>query len=96
MIKKIKTAKYLQDGRLSSVSARMLSQFLGTEIKQTDTDKWDPKKTFRRFEMIEADLGNMEQVRGMLLDSGWKPTQFTPKGEPKITQDSIYIQLRVN
>ena len=88
--KEDKTAKYLQDGRLSSVSARMLSQFLGTEIKQTDTDKWDPKKTFRRFEMIEADLGNMEQVRGMLLDSGWKPTQFTPKGEPKITQDSIH------
>jgi DNA polymerase I-like protein with 3'-5' exonuclease and polymerase domains len=26
----------------------------------------------------------------MLLDSGWKPTQFTPKGEPKITEDSIH------
>jgi DNA polymerase-1 len=87
--KEDKKAKYLQDGRFSAVSARMLSQFLGKEIKQTDTHLWDPNKTFRRFEMIEADLGNMEQVRGMLLDSGWQPTQFTPKGEPKITPDSV-------
>ena len=88
--KEPKKAKYIQDGRLSSVSARMLSQFLGTEIKQTDTDKWQPNKTFQRFNMIEADLGNMEQVRGMLLDSGWQPSQYTPKGEPKITEDSIH------
>ena len=88
--KEPKKAKYLQDGRLSSVSARMLSEYLDTEIKQTDTDKWDPKKTFQRYEMIEADLGNMEQVRGMLLDSGWVPSQFTPKGEPKITSDTLH------
>ena len=31
----------------------------------------------------------MDQVRGMLLDNGWQPTQFTPKGEPKITDDSL-------
>ena len=84
-----KKAKYLQDGRLSSVSARMLSQFLGTEIKQTDTDKWNPNDTFQRFNMIEADLGNMDQVRGMLLDNGWQPSQYTPKGEPKITEDTL-------
>lgn len=88
--KEPKKVKYLQDGRFSSVSARMLSEYLGTEIKQTDTDKWDPKKTFQRYEMIEADLGNMEQVRGMLLDSGWVPSQFTPKGEPKITSDTLH------
>jgi len=84
-----KKAKYLQDGRFSSVSARMLSQFLGTEIKQTDTDKWNPNDTFQRFNMIEADLGNMDQVRGMLLDNGWQPSQYTPKGEPKITEDTL-------
>ncbi len=88
--KEDKTAKYLQDGRLSSVSARMLTQFLGKEVKQEDTHMWDPKKKFRRFNMIEADLGNMDQVRGMLLDNGWKPTQFTPRGEPKVTEDSIH------
>ena len=84
-----KKAKYLQDGRFSSVSARMLSQILGTEIKQTDTDKWNPNDTFQRFNMIEADLGNMDQVRGMLLDNGWQPSQYTPKGEPKITEDTL-------
>ena len=84
-----KKVKYLQDGRFSSVSARMLSQFLGKEIKQTDTDKWNPNDTFQRFNMIEADLGNMDQVRGMLLDNGWQPSQYTPKGEPKITEDTL-------
>jgi len=87
--KEPKKAKYLQDGRFSAVSARMLSQFLGTEIKQTDTDKWAPNKLFQRSEMVDADLGNMDQVRGLLLDNGWEPTQFTPKGEPKITEDSL-------
>ena len=87
--KEPKKAKYLQDGRFSAVSARMLSEFTGTEIKQTDTDKWKPNKLFQRFNMVEADLGNMDQVRGMLLDNGWEPTQFTPKGEPKITDDSL-------
>ena len=84
-----KKVKYLQDGRFSSVSARMLSQFLGKEIKQTDSDKWNPNDTFQRFNMIEADLGNMDQVRGMLLDNGWQPSQYTPKGEPKITEDTL-------
>ena len=87
--KEPKTAKYLQDGRFSMVSARMLSEFLGKVIKQEDTKLWSPIKKFQRFEMIEADLGNMEQVKGMLLDAGWKPTQFTPKGDPKITPDSL-------
>ena len=88
--KEPKKPKYLQDGRFSAVSARMLSEFTGTEIKQTDTDKWDPKKTFQRFNMVEADLGNMDQVRGMLLDNGWEPSMYTPKGEPKITEDTLH------
>ena len=88
--KEPKKAKYLQDGRLSAVSARMLSEFLGTEIKQTDTDKWDPKKTFQRFKMTEANLGNMDMVRIMLLDAGWIPSMYTPGGEPKITEDTLH------
>lgn len=87
--KEPKKAKYLQDGRFSAVSARMLSEFLGTEIKQTDTDKWKPNKLFQRFKMVEADLGNMDQVRGMLLDNGWEPSMYTPGGEPKITEDTL-------
>ncbi len=88
--KEPKKAKYLQDGRFSAVSARMLSEFLGTEIKQTDTDKWDPKKTFQRFKMTEANLGNMDMVRGMLIDAGWTPSMYTPGGEPKITPDTLH------
>lgn len=88
--KEPKTAKYIRNGNFSSVTCRMLSQFLGQKIQAHEINKWNSNDTFQRYEMIPADLGNMEQVRGMLLDSGWKPTQFTPKGEPKITQDSIH------
>ena len=88
--KEDKYAKYLQDGRFSMVSARMLSEFLNKVVRQEDTDLWDPKKPFRRFKMIPAELGNMEMVRELLLENGWKPTFFTPGGEPKITEDSLH------
>jgi len=87
--KEPKKARYLQNGTFSAVTVRMLSEYLNKEIKATDTNLWEPNKTFQRFKMVEADLGNMDQVRGMLLDNGWQPTQFTPKGEPKITDDSL-------
>jgi len=87
--KEPKKAKYLQNGNFSAVSCRMLSEYLNKEIKPTDTNLWQPNKTFQRFKMVEADLGNMEQVRGLLLDNGWQPTQWTPKREPKITPDSL-------
>ena len=92
MVDKVdKYVKYLQDGRFSMVSARMLSEYLNKVVRQEDTHLWkDPKKPFRRFKMVEADLGNMDQVRLMLLDNGWKPTFYTPGGEPKITEDSIH------
>ena len=87
--KEPKKARYLQNGTFSAVTVRMLSEYLNKEIKATDINLWEPNKTFQRFKMVEADLGNMDQVRGMLLDNGWQPTQFTPKGEPKITDDSL-------
>ena len=92
MIDKVdKYAKYLQDGRFSMVTARMLTEYLNKVVKQEDTHLWpDPKKPFRRYKMVEADLGNMDQVRAMLLDAGWVPTFFTPGGEPKITEDSLH------
>lgn len=88
--KEPKKARYLQNGNFSIVTCKMLSKYLGKEIKPTDTHLWEPNKTFQRYEMIEADLGNMEQVRAMLLENGWKPSQFTPKGEPKITEDTLH------
>jgi DNA polymerase I-like protein with 3'-5' exonuclease and polymerase domains len=87
--KEPKLAKYAKDGNFTVTTARMLSELLGKEVKVTDIHLWDPKKPFQRFEVIPAELGNMQQVRLMLLEAGWKPTQFTPKGEPKITEDSL-------
>jgi len=87
--KEPKKARYLMNGNFSAVTCRMLSEYLGKPVGPTDTHLWNPNKTFQRHEMIPADLGNMEQVRGMLLDQGWQPSQYTPKGEPKITEDSL-------
>lgn len=88
--KEPKKARYLQNGNFSVVTCKMLSKYLGKEIKPTDTHLWEPNKKFQRYDIIEADLGNMQQVRGMLLENGWKPSQFTPKGEPKITEDTLH------
>lgn len=84
-----KLPRYTKNGWFTVSTAKMLSQFLGKEIGVQDTKLWKPNKPFQRHEMIEADIGNMQQVRLLLLDAGWKPSQYTPKGEPKITEDSV-------
>lgn len=87
--KESKFPKYTRDGNYTTVTARMLSELLGKEVKITDTHVWESDKPFKRKEIIPADLGNTEQVKLLLLDSGWQPTQFTPKGDPKITEESL-------
>ena len=84
-----KTVKYLRDGRFSVVTARLLSEYFGKVITQEDTHVCKPDFKFRRTKKVPADLGNMDQVREMLLEQGWKPTFYTPGGEPKITEDSL-------
>ena len=87
--KEDKTVKYLRDGRFSMVTARMLSDYFGKPIAQEDTHVCKPDFKFRRTKTVPADLGNMDCVREMLLEQGWKPTFYTPGGEPKITEDSL-------
>lgn len=84
-----KTPKYLKDGRFQMTTARMLSQYFDKEISQDDTHVVKPTFKFKRVKKIPADLGNMDQVREMLLEQGWKPTFYTPGGAPKITEDSL-------
>lgn len=84
-----KFPKYLKNGLYTTVTCRMLSEIYNKEVLPTDINIHPADKPFRRFTIIPADLGNMEQVKAMLQDEGWEPTQFTPKGEPKITDDSL-------
>ena len=87
--KEDKTVKYLRDGRFSVVTARLLSEYYGKEISQSDTHVCKPDFKFRRTKKVPAELGNMDMVRELLLENGWKPTFWTPGGEPKITEDSL-------
>ncbi|RMG19604.1 MAG: hypothetical protein D6732_29680, partial [Methanobacteriota archaeon] len=40
-------------------------------------------------DIIEPNPDSPEQVKAWLLSIGWKPTEFTEKGSPKVTEDSI-------
>lgn len=44
---------------------------------------------YRVFERRPFNIGSPSQRVERLLDLGWKPTQFTPKGNPKVDEDSL-------
>lgn len=44
---------------------------------------------FQPIEFIRTDLGSDKQVKEWLLSIGWQPTEFTPAGGPKLTEDSF-------
>lgn len=77
--------KYLKDGRMDRVSREW---FADKPVEQT----------YRRFQMVDTDLGNNEAVRELLLENGWKPTEYNWKKDketgkkirmaPKLTEDS--------
>lgn len=48
---------------------------------------------FSRVSFTEYDLDSRQQVITLLQLHGWKPTEYTEKGNPKFTEDSITAQL---
>ncbi len=48
---------------------------------------------FDRVAFSEYDLDSRPQVVQLLQQHGWKPTEYTEKGNPKFTEDSITAQL---
>ena len=44
---------------------------------------------FSRIEPIEFNLNSHTQLKEYLLSQGWKPTSFTDKGSPQLTEDSF-------
>ncbi len=48
---------------------------------------------FSRVSFSEYDLDSRHQVIQLLQLHGWKPTEWTDKGNPKFTEDSITSQL---
>lgn len=44
---------------------------------------------YRVFEYRPFNIGSPQQRVERLLEQGWKPTSFTPKGQPKVDEDSL-------
>jgi len=47
------------------------------------------RSKYRVFELRPFNIGSPSQRVERLLEIGWKPTQFTPKGNPKVDEDSL-------
>lgn len=45
---------------------------------------------FCKVEFQQINLNSFTQVKDYLLSQGWKPTEFTETGSPKLTEDSFY------
>lgn len=49
----------------------------------------DIQGPFTRVEFKEPELGSRHKLIKQLLRIGWQPTEHTPKGNPKITEESL-------
>ena len=92
-----KTPKYKKNGNYNATTVRILSEFLGRDIKETDTHEMQPGTEFQRYRVEQINLGSMELVKEWLLSIGWKPDEYTRKKignqwvnqGPKITETSL-------
>ena len=95
--KEPKTPKYKKNGDYNHHTVRQLSEFLGKEIKPSDTDAWPAGKPFQRVTEEQIELGSTELVKEWLLANGWKPDEYQKKKigfewivmGPKLTSTSL-------
>ena len=92
-----KTPKYKKNGSYTAVTVRLISEFLGRTIKETDTHEMAPGTEFRRYRIEPVTLGSMDLVKEWLLTIGWKPDEYQKKKVgfewvtmgPKLTTTSL-------
>ena len=95
--KQPKTPKYTKKGYYTAATARMLSEYLGVEVKPENTKVWAVGKEFQRKVTKPANLGNLEQVKQYLYSIGWEPDDWKMerlgrefiKKTPKLTKTSL-------
>ena len=92
-----KTPKFKKNGTYTAVTVRLLSEYLGRSIGETDTHLMAPGMEFQRYKMEQVTLGSMDLVKDWLLANGWKPDEYQKKkigfewitGAPKLTTTSL-------
>jgi len=95
--KQPKTPKYTKKGYYTAATARMLSEYIGVEVKPEDTFRWPINEPFQRKITKPANLGNLEQVKEYLYSIGWEPDDWKMerlgrefiKKTPKLTKTSL-------
>ena len=95
--KEPKTPKFTKKGEYTAATARMLTEYLGREVKSTDTHVMPAGKPFQRKTVTKATLGNMDQVKEYLYSIGWEPDDWKmergvygwEKKSPKLTSTSL-------
>ncbi len=95
--KQPKTPKYTKKGYYTAATARMLSEYIGVEVKPEDTFRWPINEPFQRKVTKPANLGNLEQVKEYLYSIGWEPDDWKMerlgrefiKKTPKLTKTSL-------
>ena len=97
-----KTAKYTKKGLYTATTARILSEYLGSNVigedALSDNPPIKPGQEFQRSKIEKVTLSNMELVKQWLLTIGWKPDDWNVKrghrGDwirtgPKLTSTSL-------
>ncbi len=75
------TPKVKKDGTLSKSGL--------TEYEFEEIQKSGNMKPFMRKELVEFNLGSRKQIGEYLIDFGWKPTRFTPTGQPIVDEGTL-------
>ena len=100
--KEPKIPQYKKDGTYTSVSARVIGEYLGHTVLPEDALKAKPPMTpgteFQRKQMIPAGMGNQDSIKEYLETIGWIPDEWNwkrlPDGKfikqsPKLTSKSL-------
>ena len=95
--KQPKTPKFTKKGYYTAATARMLSEYLNTEVKPENTYMYPAGKEFQRKITKPANMGNLEQVKQYLYSIGWEPDDWKMermgrefiKKTPKLTSTSL-------
>ena len=97
--KKPKTPKYKKNGNYNTVTCRLLTEYLGRPVEETDTHLVAPGVEFQRSKVVQTKLGQLDYVKEWLeAEKGWKPDDWTrkklPNGRwvsvsPKFTETSM-------
>jgi len=89
IIKKVVVPKFTKDGKLSSVGLKSIKDYaerVGIDLTKHLETKQDRIVV---MELEDFNIGSPPQVKERLIEIGWKPLNLTPKGQPKIDEESL-------